>query len=720
MGESDVERRALAVRLAAELANTSGLRTTRLMQRLGELIGEDSASASQPPQTDDPPAVADGIAAAMIEHFLGDVPRPIGIWEPVDGTDPQRFERDDGAINAHWWALPPVLEAKDALLPLRVAFIGESAASGWLYAPQLTPARLLEAHLQHQSPQTFEVLDLSAVNLQMEQMLELACASLQLSPDLLVVYAGNNWPLRLPSQASASLVEMQSAALALRGQGVAGLREVADALTRAEVERTLDVLGSLAGREGVPVVLVVPDVNLADWSRSRSVAWLERDRVDRWHDLHHRARAALVAGDSGGALTLADAMCALDDETCATSHHLRGRALAALGRHAQTADAWRQGVDARAWDNLPTVPSVTSSVRSVMVEKSTVYGFELVDLSAIFGNAGLARDRTLFLDYCHHTPLGMHSAMAAVATAVLGAALPGRTTVAEVDLPTPPRECEAVAAFLTAIYILHYDGDAAAEPIDGNHPIAYWVEHARNRWSGCDAWLLDYLWSRTAPRVATALSAPMRRFVAPHTELQANLVSDHALDVELVEILIERLAVAPGRFAEALHEGNSATQRPVDLLQGAAGRSIHARFANHAGFGHEGDTFHRAQWPRSSFVFVAGEQQPVELKIVWRLCNFAGPYEGAAVLRLNGDPVHRAKLGSRWQRATFRLRPSALVHGYNRLDVDWPALGGRGRAARDRIADELELGRAVDLHPVFGEIHVLETRSLAESGDSAQ
>ena len=315
------------------------------MQRLGELIGEDSAPASQPPQTDDPPAVADGIAAAMIEHFLGDVPRPIGIWEPVDGTDPQRFERDDGAINAHWWALPPVLEAKDALLPLRVAFIGESAASGWLYAPQLTPARLLEAHLQHQSPQTFEVLDLSAVNLQMEQMLELACASLQLSPDLLVVYAGNNWPLRLPSQASASLVEMQSAALALRGQGVAGLREVADALTRAEVERTLDVLGSLAGREGVPVVLVVPDVNLADWSRSRPVAWLERDRVDRWHDPHHRARAALVAGDPGGALTLADAMCALDDETCATSHHLRGRALAALGRHGQAADAWRQGVD---------------------------------------------------------------------------------------------------------------------------------------------------------------------------------------------------------------------------------------------------------------------------------------------------------------------------------------------------------------------------------------
>ncbi|MEZ4766970.1 MAG: hypothetical protein R2844_00895 [Caldilineales bacterium] len=63
-------------------------------------------------------------------------------------------------------------------------------------APHVTPAKTLQAHLRHLlGAGAPEVIDLARTNERHATLVETVRASLQLSPDLLIIYAGNNWNL---------------------------------------------------------------------------------------------------------------------------------------------------------------------------------------------------------------------------------------------------------------------------------------------------------------------------------------------------------------------------------------------------------------------------------------------------------------------------------------------------------------------------------------------
>src|SRR6185295_2526663 len=94
------------------------------------------------------------------------------------------------------YATRKVLRPKQAELPLRVALFGESAAAGYLYAPHLTPAQVLEGQLRSIGGSAdFEVIDLARTNERLASLAQTVRAALQIQPDVLVIYAGNNWNL---------------------------------------------------------------------------------------------------------------------------------------------------------------------------------------------------------------------------------------------------------------------------------------------------------------------------------------------------------------------------------------------------------------------------------------------------------------------------------------------------------------------------------------------
>ncbi|HYN20325.1 MAG TPA: hypothetical protein VE078_05155, partial [Thermoanaerobaculia bacterium] len=70
-------------------------------------------------------------------------PEPISIWQP----DGDVWVRPDPLPLGDHYATRKVLRKKQAELPLRVVFFGESVAAGYLYAPHLTPAQVLEEQL---------------------------------------------------------------------------------------------------------------------------------------------------------------------------------------------------------------------------------------------------------------------------------------------------------------------------------------------------------------------------------------------------------------------------------------------------------------------------------------------------------------------------------------------------------------------------------------------
>lgn len=251
MKERDPRRRACD-ELAELLSTPEGLRAARLLQLTEALEPRTESGSSKRMRPEGSPQRE---------------PRPISIWRPVFRDGALGFERPaPHPLGDHHAARRRLVAAK-APGRVRVCFFGESVAAGYLYAPHQTPAEVLERQLQGSEDEGYEVVDLARTNETLDGMLGTLESSLQLAPDLLVIFTGNNWNLLETPAVSPyvpSVRARQRLALALRRAGLAGVAELARRDLAAKVNAVWARVAALARRHEVPVVVVIPEVNLAD------------------------------------------------------------------------------------------------------------------------------------------------------------------------------------------------------------------------------------------------------------------------------------------------------------------------------------------------------------------------------------------------------------------------------------------------------------------------
>src|SRR5262249_2014575 len=133
---------------------------------------------------------------------------------------------------------------------------------------------------------------------------------LALRPDIIVIFAGNNWRPHL------SDLDIPHAENLLRVAGVPGLKSYLDENTDHAVRLLVAEVNSILDPRGVKLVWVVPEFNLADWTDPPSTAPLLPGRGNReWRDLNERCQAALRAREFELADKLALQMTALDGGT---------------------------------------------------------------------------------------------------------------------------------------------------------------------------------------------------------------------------------------------------------------------------------------------------------------------------------------------------------------------------------------------------------------------
>jgi hypothetical protein len=357
--------RALFERLAELLATPEGLRTARLLQAAGMITP--------------PPAPLPLPRHGGEGRGEGGRDQPISIWIPEGDV----WVRPDPLPLGDHYATRKVLRKKEAELPLRVAFFGESVAAGYLYAPHVTPAQVLEDQLRAAGGEgNFEVVDLARTNETLPSLAATVRASLQIQPDVLVLFVGNNWNLLETPEVSPyapSVRARQRYAEALR-QGIEGPIRLAEEGLRSVAEGTFELIALIARTVGIPVIVVVPEVNLADWETRQPVVRLPGDGVARWHRLYRDEEASRSA----------EAMLELDGGTCPTTWRL-------LGRPQDEVDSARY-----ATMGFLSAPQATTQVRELLRELSRKHGFTRVDLREV-----LRPDHRSFLDYCHLTLEGI-------------------------------------------------------------------------------------------------------------------------------------------------------------------------------------------------------------------------------------------------------------------------------------------------------------------------
>ena len=660
--------KSLADDLACRLTGGGGPETVLLLERL-RLLAAPEPAPSTPPGA-------------------------VGIWEP----GPEGHERSASRRKEwHYWANIQVIPPKGTRK--RVLLLGESVARGFMYDPELNPAQVLEGTLAAALGQPVEVVDLARTDLSGPDLARLVAETPALAPDAVVVFAGNNWFLY-------DKRERHLEATALRERGALGLKELREQQLSAFIEQTLrPQIVQLSA--SVPVVVVVPEINLVDWRLDvvADAPWLPPGQNRRWLADRAAARGALANGDLDRAEALARGMLDLDGGTAASGWTLLADCASARGDLAAARACLEKARDSHLWDFTHQTP------RALSVTQQALRGFALpgriavVDLPACFADwlGGALPGRRLFLDYCHLSSEGMRVAMAATAratAALLDAErpLPPFATLVS-TAPAPSDRLEAVAHFVAALHSAHW---GQSSPF-----VSYLCREAARRSPETARVMRAYLeiqtrrvptWAATAAEELQDDATPFLRGYIQQNN-QAKLFDPVLLPA--IAGALEESGLPSIAFLERLREEErSLSGRPRDLL----------------------DPFHRSSWadldwlewpshfrraysPASRYPWVSREPRETAFVLTCRRSGAAPA--GELQVRINGTALAGFPLTPDWSTCRFTA-PSGLVrHGVNWLEIGWPLELPGGEEEIEHIAREHEHGRYVPLLPVFAEISSL-------------
>jgi hypothetical protein len=593
----------------------------------------------------------------------------LGAWRVTAGPAPALRRREDLPVEElrRWAEAGELTLTPDAT---RVALLGESAGRGYLLDPLLTPALALERQL-NASGTAFQVLDLAQTGADLPDLTRTLGQLPQVAPEVIVVFAGNNW---MRSRLTAA--DLDRLATELRAGGYPAMRRAFMDRIIAGAGRLLDHLGAVAGACGATVVVVVPEYNLLGWEHDSELELPPLPPADlaAWSRERAAAEAALAAGDGAVAAPAIAAMAALDQGMSPVTGVLRARAAAADDRQDLVPEALEESRDAVCGLFTAHAPRITGGIRQALLTGAAQRGFRCVDLVDVVPRTpGPALpDPDFFLDYCHLSSQGIEALAAAVTDAVLDRA-PGSTKPAD----TLSAADRAVGDLLAAVHNSYYgQGDACVTALVDRAVAG----HPEGR--TCAEALLRVLRSTGPVWSCDAVEPLLRhphaaRYLAPMLSRPAELLGMRTLHAALLA------AVGPGTSPAPVG-------KRLDLLRtvergfiDGAFRPINHRLPERAYFQSFGT--------RSHFGFLLAGECGGQLELTYRVPAAADP-AGRVAVGVNGHRLGELAAVPHWTTASLSVQHGLLHTGVNTLVLDWPC-GGADWAAR-RDADARALSRA--------------------------
>lgn len=646
---------------------------------------------------------------------------PISIWQPSEKDGRPVWERPQPELLGDHYAAERYLWPKTADSPRRICFFGESVAAGYLYAPHVTPAKVLAGQLNFAAGAgAYEVIDLARTNETLAGLVETVESAMQLEPDVLVIFWGNNWNLLETPEWSPYLPRVGGRRRYAEQLKAGGLEAVIETAAKERLQKAwlaLAEIGAMAQEAAVSVILVVPEVNLADWENCQPVHWLDGAALERWYACLDDSRQALREQDWERAASLAYQMLNLDGGLCPTAYRLLVKANIGLGRLdvARKAAEAETGTGHYAAMAFLAAPQAGPADQEILRRAAGFHGFSLVDLPKIFAGEGALPGRELFLDYCHLTVEGMRVAMGAVAAAVLQLGGKERAerpkSIKALPQPAAGNEALATAHFGAAIHNAHRLGAVT----DKQALLVHWCRKALTDSPGIYQAMIDFVAARGWAYPAVMTAEQQRLFNSPYLLQHQHGWKYSHMDAAMIGAILIALAEWEPRRAEAALEvlvKNAALgEEWVSLLDGYYDAEPLRRFFPELIPTPDltGWAIYRAAWPVSKFCWVMDGSADINLEINARLSKPVG--DGSKVeLLVNGRRVGEMTVGLSWTRYEGVVDGRFLQCGINELAVRWPFPVVKKEAVWGEVIGRLERGLETTLHPVFGEIERLRVR----------
>jgi hypothetical protein len=643
-------------------------------------------------------------------------PHPISIWEPRrDENGRFHFIRPQPLALGDHYAGRISIPAEKAAGTTRICFFGESAAAGYLYAPHITPAKVLEHHLNKAaSAAQYEVIDLARTNERIDTLVATAEQAMQLQPDMLVVFAGNNWNLLETPEVSPyypSVIDRQSFAKSWQEQGWMGPVEWAAKQMMNKVGVGYGRLQTIAQQANIPLIVIIPEVNLADWETRQPAPWMGGENGRFWYDAYFAAVDAIANEQWQVLLKLADDMLTLDNEQCPTSWRLLATAHQGLGNAERSRLAAEMAINTTHYATLGflAAPQISVMGQELLRRTAKFHDFQIVDLPQILPQITGSHlpGRDLFADYCHLTEEGMHVTMGLTTAEILGQS--AAPLIPQLTRFAASPEAIAAARFGAAMHTAHRH-----LPVNPNNEmIRYWCEQALAASPSVVDAMLDVAEARCAPLPAVLTAAQQRNVKSPFRLQHQHGWQYPYLDAALIDAMLTVLAAhnpaAHEQMLNMIVAARGIGAGDVELLAGGFYlweplARFYPETMSYADI--QKSAIFRAAWPETSFALVVGGETAVSLTLTHRL-----PYPdcaGLIDLMVNNHHVSQLNATNQWQTNTVKLPTHSLEKGLNKLTIKWPPLPERD--GMTHTIHKLNRGEAANLYPVFGELFSVTIR----------
>ena len=636
-------------------------------------------------------------------------PDRVGIWIRSKEGETSFVRSTDKLNEWNLWANLPRIESKRG--KKRVVLLGESVARGYLYDPQFTPAMALEKSLQFQmGKDAVEVIDLARTNLKWE-IQDVARQAALLEPDLVVVFAGNNWNVQLTN-----LTDIPYLDTTLRTQGAVGLKHSMEERLAHDVSNLVNEIASFYQERNIPLVWIVPEFNLADWREAlTNVPLLPDDLNGKWISLLEAAQKALEDDDLSAAYDLASDMVSLDQGLNPAGPYI----LADCSRRQANFDEARYWLekarDAAIWDFSKVVsPRAYSVTQNALRTEVLKYSNSvIVDLPQVFKKhlAGGIPDRRLFLDFCHLTVEGIEVAMAEVSRSVLRlwkidncqTTLPAQNTI-------PDRQVKAEGSFLAAVHNAHHHQCPEIVSYHCQQSIRTWPKMAQVmiRFIDIQTRQTPMLMCKSAEEMA-ALGSPL----IPNYLLRKNT---QQLDIILLDAAVEALKTVGVDFVDKLTklrcQEHGISRRERNLLDyyycsatGQAQELMWVMPRQLEALQRKTHNYYKAYWHLSKFVFIAEPDTPAALTFTCRVPR-STETERIISVCVNGQRVACFEAHPNWRTWDIFVPSSVTREGLNEISVRWPIPSDFSQESHRMQMQDFGDGMPEVFH-VFGEIHAL-------------
>jgi hypothetical protein len=609
----------------------------------------------------------EGMDAEMGEAAVTD---RIGIWKRELRNGEVFFVRDP-EMKDDWtyWSQIPVIAPKTD--KKRLIFLGESVARGYLYDPYYNPAKVLQGILDQSGMVNSEVLDLARTNLDLTNLGSLTNECLELKPDAIAVFAGNNWYYSIKRKLTKN--DLLLLGEAFEKEGLAKLKELLIGKFREGVKDYLRQLSHISAKYGIPVFFIIPEFNLLDWRSSNNekiLTAIPNSDLQQWNKTREEAEVAMSAGNLETAWQKAQEMIQLD---CS---HPSGYDIAAdvsisRGMNEEARAFLEAARDTSLFNRSYSKPRAFAVIRETILAEAAAMNIHVVDLPAVFKETenGALPGRDLFLDYCHLSEKGIQIAMAATAQSVIRAFTEKSVSIAELNAEsfTADDTVRATAFICAAVHNAHYGQ---------THDMLNYLCSSALKSSPVAAEILtDYVDFASRKTVTTLCRSHEKLVESEYINQYGGGVGflhkrgQKTMDIALVDAMVaslEEAGVEVSDKVQSLRQVEHGVERNkvINLTESFYSSAAYDIYPGKM------PGYYQSRDAVSTFFLVSEKTGPVRAKLTFRT-PLRDESSDVVSVCLNNVVVSTYSSGEKWQTAEFVLPQEALIKGINYVTVNW-------------------------------------------------